>query len=98
MNGGKTSSALHSRVATLLSACLLQLLNPCYPAFLGVGHSSKWSAKMLLLFETPAGFALFKVVKESKLEAGEVTIIAQLQASVAAASDAGACAGSVQGF
>jgi len=26
---------------------------------------------MLLLFETPAGFALFKVVKESKLEAGE---------------------------
>jgi hypothetical protein len=53
---------------------------------------------MLLLFETPAGFALFKVVKESKLEAGEVIFASGLDTPVAAASDASACAGSVQGL
>ena len=38
---------------------------------------------MLLLFETAAGFALFKVVKEDKLEKAEVSCVCVCAAAMA---------------
>ena len=56
--------------------CLLQ--SPTVRKF-GWDTTTEWGfykiyAKMLALFETPAGFALFKVLNEGKLDNAEVPI------------------------